>query len=318
MAADIIDRLFERIKNPVTKSTYASKYRTLVELAGKGKDWEYVLKSPKKMHARLKESYDQPATIANYVTAVMAAYKGAEDLQCKHRKAYSEWKAIHASYKAQERERYMQNEPTEAQKTNYVPLAEIEKKVETMASDPEFDLSKVDQKTHMQFLLLNVILHINPKRADLGHVHIVKKQSLEKSMDDAKENYIVFRKNSCTLVLNAFKTSATYTQIVEQLHDTFKKILEKSLEALPRGFLFVDSKGDPYVKTNSYVQFVRRAFIDMFGKAAGVSLARHAFINERVDFNRMSLSERDQIARSMGHSLSTQELYKWKSYDVKK
>ena len=46
------------------------------------------------------------------------------------------------------------------------------------------------------------------------------------------------------------------------------------------------------------------------GKATGVSLLRHMFINEKVDLNKLSIEEKEAIATAMGHTRSQQEQYK--------
>ena len=54
----------------------------------------------------------------------------------------------------------------------------------------------------------------------------------------------------------------------------------------------------------------RRLEQPSFGRGAGPSLLRHAFCTD-LDFNRLTLAQRDEIAERMGHSSAQQEQYRF-------
>lgn len=293
--------------------TYVTRMRTMLEWM----EWTNptnILKNPSKVLKRLKKAYgNETATLVNHVTAVLAAFRRNERLRCTFGEAFEKWKQAHQILKEAEKERYKQNEPTKTQAENYVSFNEIQGKLKDLQKDPN---TFKDAKTHMQFLLLQVMDNLTPKRADLGNVRIVHKQNAEqlKELDEDGVNYIHIDSKTAQLVMNTFKTSKTYGQIVEDIPEKLRKVLAVSLKLFPRKHLFISPRSwEPYEKSNSYAQFVRRTFIDLFGKSAGVTLARHAFINERIDFNKMSIAERETIAQKMGHSMDMQTVYKWKN-----
>lgn len=85
-----------------------------------------------------------------------------------------------------------------------------------------------------------------------------------------------------------------------------------SLTKHPRDFVFVGRHGRP-MSNNLFSKFVIRTFQRLFdGRGAGTALLRHAYVSERIDFNLMSMEQRADFARRMGHSTALQEqVYKW-------
>lgn len=302
--------------------TYTGRMMTMIDLM-KFRSPMQILKNPVAVLKKLKSIYGvDSSTMGNLVTAVLAVFRRNERLRCGLGEAFDTWRKAHKALKDNEKDRYKQNEPTAAQAKNYVSFAEIEQKLKDLEQDPK---TFTDAKQHMQFLLLHVLNGLTPKRADLGYVRILTESDLmelngpDEVLDRVqKANYILLRPGSQPrLIMNAFKTSKTYSRIEEDLPPRLTKALLVSLKLFPRNFLFISPKTwKPYIKSNSYAQFVRRTFQELFdGRSAGVTMARHAYINERIDFNKLSIAEREAIAKQMGHSIGMQSIYKWKNID---
>ena len=58
-----------------------------------------------------------------------------------------------------------------------------------------------------------------------------------------------------------------------------------------------------------YTAWTLRQFKAIFKKPLTVSLIRHSFINT-LDFNKLSIKERREIATSMAHSIDVQGFYR--------
>ena len=65
------------------------------------------------------------------------------------------------------------------------------------------------------------------------------------------------------------------------------------------------------MSNDTYGSFVQRTFEQLFGRGTGVSLLRHIYISEKLDFDNMTLEEQDEEARLMLHTSGLQKQYKW-------
>jgi hypothetical protein len=110
--------------------------------------------------------------------------------------------------------------------------------------------------------------------------------------------------------MNIFKTSKYYQTVEEELPPALKKDIDTSLSRHPRDYLFLKDDGEP-MSNNTYSVFVKKTFEEFFGRATGVSLLRHIYITEKLDFDDMTLEEQDTEAKLMLHTSGLQRKYKW-------
>lgn len=299
---------------PVSRGAYQSRIENIMELMGYD-DALMVLSRPGEVATKLRRAYPSTATFVSYVTAVLAMFKmGGEALLKKVPVgAFQAWKQVHAIASETHRKQYSKREPTLKQLANYVSIRDMRRMVRELEKEDSY---KTDFKTHMQWLFLQVNLHLKPKRADYGKVRVLlegihaREQAL---LDTQGVNYMIVGGDRPRLVLNTFsKTKKVYDRIVEPLPASLRENIRLSLRLFPRTYLFVSTRTQkPFDKPNTYVQFVRRTiFDDLFGKKTGVSLLRHAYINN-LDLNAMSRAQREKVAQQMGHSVGMQSLYKW-------
>ena len=66
--------------------------------------------------------------------------------------------------------------------------------------------------------------------------------------------------------------------------------------------------GEPMLK-NTYTKWCNRVLERLFGRALTVSLIRHAYINT-LDFNKLTIKEKEEIAADMTHSAGMQDKYR--------
>jgi hypothetical protein len=88
------------------------------------------------------------------------------------------------------------------------------------------------------------------------------------------------------------------------------KDLRTSLGRWPRMYLFTKMNGEP-MSNNTYSVFVKHVFEELFGRKTGVSLLRHIYISEKLDFDDMTLQEQEDEAKYMLHTSGLQKAYKW-------
>jgi len=297
----IINILNKTIENEVTKNTYISKLNTLS--AKLNKSIYEILKDPKIYYAKMKELYPSNATQKNFVTMILSVFKLVDQLNIKKQIAHKLWKEIHESLRDKENIHYKKNQPSAKQLENYLSFAEIQEKYNALTnSNPH-----KTKKDSLEYLLLSISLNLRPKRADYGNVSIVYP-----SMKTAAKNYIFLdKKHNSYLILREYKTSKTYNKIKEQLSIQLYENIKESLTKYPRQYLFTDRNNQPYLKKGSYSTYVLRAYERLFGKKVGVTMLRHIYIREKLDFNGMTQEELEKEATLMGHSPEVQRRYRW-------
>jgi hypothetical protein len=235
------------------------------------------------------------------LSSILVVFKYIEVLKKKKEKAYNEWGKIHSKLTTEINNKNKQNEPTKKQLDNYISFKDIENKYNTF---PEI----TNKKESLQHLLLSVTLNLKPKRADYGNISILSK---EDKLSKTKNYLVLNTKDESFLVLNEFKTSSKYDNIIEQINEQLYNDITKSLKDYPREYLFVNKYNKAYNNNNAYTKFVLRSYEDLFKKNVGVTMLRHIYIHEKIDFNNMTEIELEKEAKLMGHSTNLQRMYKW-------
>lgn len=296
----ILGVLAENIPNENTRNNYISRLTKVSESIGAS--IYDISKDPSKFYPEIKKLYDQDSTRKNIVIALLVVFKHIADMLLKKKAAYDSWKEIHGDLSEAEEVRYKKNKPKQSQEENYLSFDEIEKKYEQLRSgDPH-----ATKKTSQELLLLAIALYLRPKRADLGNVAIIKGHA---KLSPSK-NYLVLDGKKSLLVLHDFKTAKKYERILEPIPSELYEDIRASLDRHPRRWLFSDRTGGPYTK-NGYSQFVLRSFSHLFEKRVGVTMLRHIYVSERLDFNKMTQEELDSEAHLMGQSPDLQRKYRW-------
>jgi hypothetical protein len=297
----------EALKTVAAEKTLAAYEQRLTSLKKglPGKTWEWILTHPDESYAALSERVKAGNTRANYLTAVCTLMKVHPKFVEAHEGDQEKWKKYLKENRTKEYERYSTNKLSEKQKQNMVEWEEVVEKVRVLKADPS---THQTMRKHLQYLLLSTMLSTTPKRADLGNLKIVKRKPAEHDT----MNYLLMGKTP-VLVINIHKTRSTHGPIIDPLTPEYAAVVRDSLERYPREYLFISSEGKPYVLNNSYTAFVRATFSDLFdGRKLGVSLWRHVFVSEKMDFNAMQQKEIVDAALKMGTSVSQQMLvYKY-------
>lgn len=315
--------LRDNIPNAATRDTYLARLASLRKLLGAAAaapDVASVLveADPRrrmipKLKRTVKEGVRSVLTVKNMVGAVLATHKHLPAAYAPTSEARAAWAAYHRELCGAADAAYATNRPiNDRQEANYVSIDEVHAKFDELRSKPQIR----SLRESMAVLLMGVYAHLTPKRSDYGTLHVYTDDAAAARVSRrvlARQNYVVMDKRSPRLLMQRYKTADRYAEVVEPIPKVLAAEMRRSLKAWPRGHVFVGRGGLTPMSNNLFTKYVIRTFAAHFeGRAAGTSLLRHAYVSERVDFNRLSMAERRAIARLMGHTTGTQEtVYKW-------
>lgn len=289
--------LFAAIENneklsDITKRNYADRIRAITNRAGGNKSILDIILAPDVYIPLLHKWYPLATSFKINATAVLALFRYNPKFKDKHKEIHEKWAKAFTEADQKVNNRYEENRPTERQAEGYVPYEKI---VEVRDSLPE---------GHIHRLLLDMYTHIRPMRCEYSRVALYR----GKVPTDPEPNYILITGKKGRMVLNHFKTRKHHDTYDIDLPVAIMTDLFKSLEELPRDWLFVNTKNEPYTNT-LFTQWTIRTFKNLFKKPLTVSLIRHSYINT-IDFNTLSIKEKKDIAASMGHTVETQDRYR--------
>jgi len=204
------------------------------------------------------------------------------------------WIEIQTENQENIRKLYASGEPTDLQKSKVMPWADILKVRDALP------LSTAK-------LLLAMYTYIPPIRADLFACRLYEETPEETPTED---NYIVLEKKNPRLVLNDYKTKKVYGTIQISLPKVLYEMIRQCIkEGICKGeYLFAHLSGTPYDRPG-FSSMSRRLLNKAFEKPMTLTAIRHIF-SSTIDNNR-PVKELRLISDSMGHSVSTQKLYKW-------
>jgi len=297
---EILDKAFPNVK---TRENYKSRLRGLTKTL-ETPDPIAILKAPDVYYPKLQTLYPSFSTRKNMLTLILVLFREDSTLKTENEPAAAKWKQYHDDLVRIQEAKVRRSEPEPKQIKQYTSYEEITEKYQELKKKTPHNTLKSSQ----QFLLLSILVHLRPKRADLGAVKIYKEDDPRKT----DENYIVLRTEggSSYLVMNLYKTSKYYQTVEEDLPEELTKDLRTSLSRHPREYVFTKEDGTP-MSNNTYSVFVKHIFEELFGRSTGVSLLRHIYITEKLDFDDMTIQEQEDEAKLMLHTSGLQRRYKW-------
>lgn len=185
-----------------------------------------------------------------------------------------------------------------------------EKKVEAAVSYKEFiekrDYLGKTEPYSQEYLLLCMFSYIPPIRQDYNNVKIYNNTF---PPDEIKKssNYIITDGNDMVLFLYEFKNTDKHFYEPLKLPKELTKIIKDQLKINSREYLFVQKSGGPYLKSNSYTQWVNRVLCRVFNKKnLGINIIRDIMITEKT--KNMSDEEKIKFAKQSCHTYKTQQL----------
>ena len=156
-------------------------------------------------------------------------------------------------------------------------------------------------------LLIGLYTHIPPVRADYYATQILPFGSTP-----TEPNYIFHSSDKSRLVITDFKTNKSYKEISHDLPAELHRQLALSLAASPRTYLFVNKNGEPFTR-NGFTKWATEQLFQISKKGLTITILRHIYISS-LDLNSPPVLLLE-IGKKMGHQLSQQMLYKWRTVD---
>ena len=247
------------------------------------------------------KSYSK-ANMHSYISAVLAIFKHAPKYvnDIPQMTTYHKlWFEILSDNEKDILARRGQNKPTllqEAREGHKLTLQNIINKREENSIDI------------MSKLLLAMYTLIPPVRADYYATHIIKDGEVPET-----DNYIVLKNNSAELVIRKYKTSRKHGEIRHPIlpNELYTIILE-SLTQYPRKYLF-EKNNKPFTP-NGFCKWTASILEKMFGVELTLTMLRHIYISS-LDLAKMTVEEKKNIGKLMGHTLGIQAEYEWKNLD---
>ena len=274
-----------------TKKSYLTRLRGLEHYLKKS-SFDIVRDAAPSIQA-IRDIFVKPTSLKSYLLIPMALFRHVPHLKEQLAAAHKLWSEAYAQTNEAVDTQYKQNKPSERQLEGYVPFADIAAKRGTLP------------KGSAERLLLAMYTLIYPMRADYNAVRLYARQLPAQP----EANYILLGARGCKLVLREYKTARTHGVYEKELPAALCEEIHDSLAAAPREYLFVNSYNKPYTDANGYVAFANRVFKRVFGKPLTINIVRHAFISS-LDYNQLSVADKEAIAREMGHTAAIQDQYR--------
>ena len=238
----------------------------------------------------------------SYISAVLAVFKHAPQ-HINDIPQYNEFNKLWFNILSDNEKdiliRRGQNKPTELQKAregHKLTLNDLVNK----RNDPDIDI--------IHKLLLAMYTLIPPVRADYYSTQIIKEGETPET-----DNYIILKKDSAELIIRKYKTSKKHGAIIHPILPTeLYNIILQSLDKYPRKYLF-ENKSKPYTP-NGFCKWSSATLEKLFGVELTLTMIRHIYISS-LDLSKMTVEEKKNIGKLMGHTIGIQAEYEWKDLD---
>lgn len=184
-------------------------------------------------------------------------------------------------------------------------------------------------RLQLEKLWLLIARHVPAKRSDWGQCAVFDTDPGQAGPGDESFNYVIVPRRGrgrATLVLERYKTSKVYGEFREEMPKVVSEEMRLSLKRFPRNYLFVDpagcsESGDsadllPFIKRPNYDRFarwVKDVSVKYLGVGATINDFRRRSIKKLADPGTRTRRERSETARSMMHSLNSQDVYRFVS-----
>jgi hypothetical protein len=259
-----------------------------------------LLNRPKELVRRIDGTYRGGSSSLSYYTTLLKLLTAEPQLDKRHPKARPLIKLAAETHQLQVNTKYTEARASPRQQQNYVSTQELEEKTDGLMRSKEI---WTNCRLHIEVMLLALLRFLPPMRLDGGTIEIFRGPAPASAV-----NYITLAKPARLRLAVWTKTGLDNNEPFSSLlPPVYTSFLIKSLKFFPRKFLLTDVSFRPFSKANSYGRFIQRTFLKHFGRNCGISLYRHAFVNQFA--TGATPLERKRIARSMLHSVETQKMY---------
>lgn len=225
-------------------------------------------------------------TAIAYMRTMMCVGYAERLTRATHEKEYDSWREF-LSTRSREATRMNYDTSQLADTTKNMPLDEIKRRV--LAATAQL---------HMEKVIVAMYTFIPPCRLDYGSalIHTNEPASAETT---GEGNHVVIGGSNPRVVLNEYKTSRQYGQIVNSIPNELLHIIVASLRLRPRKYIFGNK---PVVNFQS--SRITNASHALLGVRLSCNDYRRIYASS-VDASALTNEEHARFARQMGHSAMT-------------
>jgi hypothetical protein len=321
-------KTLEKYESNLKRLTNNFNYREFDDKAPKEVKITYIYKNPEIVLSALKarktknDELFKETTIKSYIDSILHLFNSNEVLKATNPDIYKKWNEIYKEYKEETEKPYGDSKSNKKQSKAFLTYSQILRERDNQRALNAKDLGD-SWYNHQNYLLLELITDIKPKRCELRKVFIINKgEDLRKyrglksvkgsksrtyyKVNLSKSNYIeIDEKGKMTLYLHMFKTKKKYKEIKEELSSEMCNLINRSLERYPRKVLFGGqyaksedlpsdfkkrSKGEQYsLKYDIYPYETHDPYSKMFSRTFGKYFAK--IFAERIE----NKDKRDEI-----------------------
>jgi hypothetical protein len=290
-----------------TKYAYLAHCKRIVSLLSPATLHDIIF-APKKHAALLRAAVGSPASYKTYL-AVLLKLMSISDVRLLHPKTYEAWSKHVVKAKKVTDDAFYSHESSDRQRAAHVDWLDILRRRDALLSQASSSSSSRD------YLLMCMVTMLPPRRQlDWARVRVYTQPS---DKPDRNSNYIVLHGPKPHVSLVEYKTSRFYGRWAALLPVELVKVLLASLKAEPREYLFTTREGQRYDREASFTKWSNSVLKRVLGNdKSSMNTLRHAFASHiRVTHPKMSVRDKMQLARALGHSMKFFEAY---SLDVVK
>lgn len=314
---DIIKEAIDNKRNIKPNSLKAylislQKTHDFIEGEGELEDLNF-LKNEEQVVEKLQEL--KLSTQKNYLSAIIVALDAMND-EGDYDSELEYYRGYLAELQKQHQEEQEKQQKTKSQDENWASMKELRKVMNGYKADiMERELLTKPELNRKQFDLVQKWVVANlflddenpPTRLDYAPMKVIKEEDFQKLSDEEKDdaNYLVLKsRNKKYFHFGEYKTAKKYGANVIPVGKKLNSVLNIWLRINPTDSLLLNSQGKPQT-ANGLGKYITKVF-EPTGKKIGVNMLRHIFITEKFA---PQLDEKQEVAKKMGHSVGTQELY---------
>ena len=250
---------------------------------------KFILESD---HWKTKNSQ---ATIVNSLTSFL---RNSKDLSKDMEEVYKKYSSYNSTLANNNQKAKKENKMNGKESAVMLPWDEVLEKTKNIKS--------LEDRA-----LVSVYTLIHPRRVDDFRLMKIFTKKKGRVIPEDDHNYLVLNTKRVPqeFVFNKYKTAKHYGKQVIKLPNNLKEILKAYTDKgkANNSCLFSQANGE-CLSQPGFTSKVRNTFKKYLGKPLTVNTLRHSFISN-LDQNKMSIADREEIARKMGHSVGEQMQY---------
>ena len=255
----------------------------------------WVNKHHKKIYNYINDTYTKKNSLKSHISTLGQVVKL---LGNEH--AYNKYSAESTAIQHQVSKQNKEQQIDPERLNNFVCFRDIVKRRDEFKK--RFEEAPNDNKLNLSHLLLSLYTYQPPLRQDWKDVLITEK----KPPVNTDQNYLWKQKNGkYILFLNHDKVTHAYGKAQLELPAELNRIIDISLEMFPRKYvLSLIKNGEKPAGKQNFERLLNEAFAP---RKVSIDLLRSAYIIEKYKNKKMSLAQKEELAKKMRHSTSTAE-----------